>query len=302
MSIIKNKNFVYLKGPKGDKGDKGDPGSGVANGTGRIIYNSLTKTISFNEEGLATTNFVTASINNLINGAPLVLDTLNEIAAAIDNNPNFVTDITADIDSKLSKSGGTLTGALILNADPVASLQAATKQYVDNATSNLFSGSYTDLTNKPTLFDGIYSSLTGKPTLFSGSYTDLTSKPNLFSGAYADLTGKPTLFDGAYSSLTGKPTLSTVATSGSYADLTNKPTLFDGTYSSLTGKPTLFDGAYSSLTDKPTIPASINDLTDVDTTTAPSVGDALIWNGTNWVPGASASSVVGDATLDGGSF
>jgi hypothetical protein len=56
---------------------------------------------------------------------------------------------------------------------------------------------------------------------FSGSYNDLTSKPTLFSGSYTDLTNKPTLFDGAYASLTGKPTLF----SGSYDDLTNKPTI-----------------------------------------------------------------------------
>jgi hypothetical protein len=60
---------------------------------------------------------------------------------------------------------------------------------------------------------------------FSGSYTDLTDKPTLFSGSYTDLTDKPTLFDGAYSSLTGAPSLATVATSGSYADLSNKPTI-----------------------------------------------------------------------------
>ena len=41
----------------------------------------------------------------------------------------------------------------------------------------------------------------------SGSYTDLTSKPTLFSGAYADLTGKPTLFSGSYADLTNKPTI-----------------------------------------------------------------------------------------------
>ena len=57
---------------------------------------------------------------------------------------------------------------------------------VDDGTANVtitggsnFSGSYNDLTNKP--------------TLFSGSYTDLTNKPSLFSGAYADLSGKPTI-------------------------------------------------------------------------------------------------------------
>ena len=40
-------------------------------------------------------------------------------------------------------------------------------------------GSYTDLTNKPTIFDGSYANLTGKPSLFSGSYTDLTNKPTI---------------------------------------------------------------------------------------------------------------------------
>ena len=59
----------------------------------------------------------------------------------------------------------------------------------------------------------------------SGSYTDLTNKPTLFSGSYTDLTNKPTLFSGAYSALTGAPSLATVATSGSYNDLLNKPAI-----------------------------------------------------------------------------
>ena len=41
---------------------------------------------------------------------------------------------------------------------------------------------------------------------FSGSYSDLTNKPTLFSGNYNDLTNKPTLFDGMWSNITGKPT------------------------------------------------------------------------------------------------
>jgi len=68
-------------------------------------------------------------------------------------------------------------------------------------------GSYTDLTNKPTIPTGSYADLTNKPALFSGSYTDLTSKPTLFSGVYTDLTSKPTLFSGSYTDLTNKPTL-----------------------------------------------------------------------------------------------
>ena len=46
------------------------------------------------------------------------------------------------------------------------------------------SGSYSDLTNKPTLFDGAYYSLSGKPTLFSGSYSDLTNKPTNITSFY----------------------------------------------------------------------------------------------------------------------
>lgn len=52
---------------------------------------------------------------------------------------------------------------------------------------NVFSGSYTDLTDQPTLFDGAFSSLSGTPTTISGyGITDS------FSGSYTDLTNKPT--------------------------------------------------------------------------------------------------------------
>jgi hypothetical protein len=54
------------------------------------------------------------------------------------------------------------------------------------------SGSYADLTNKPTLFSGSYTDLTDKPTLVT-SYTQLTDRPTLFSGSYVDLTNKPTI-------------------------------------------------------------------------------------------------------------
>ena len=76
---------------------------------------------------------------------------------------------------------------------------------VDEINSKIFSGSYNDLTNKPTLFSGSYNDLTDKPTLFSGSYDDLTDKPTLFSGSYNDLTDKPNLFSGSYNDLTDKP-------------------------------------------------------------------------------------------------
>lgn len=56
-----------------------------------------------------------------------------------------------------------------------------------------------------TNFDGAYGSLTGTPSLStvatSGSYADLTNKPTLFSGSYADLTNKPTIPSAIFSTV-----------------------------------------------------------------------------------------------------
>jgi hypothetical protein len=124
-----------------------------------------------------------------------------------------------------------------------------------------FSGSYLDLTHKPTF----------ATVATSGLYTDLTNKPALAtvatSGSYADLTNTPSLATvattGKYNDLTAKPLLSTVATSGSYNDLFNKPNFssvaLGGRYSDLTGTPTLAavatTGSYNDLIDKPTLTA-----------------------------------------------
>ena len=65
------------------------------------------------------------------------------------------------------------------------------------------------------IFDGDYNNLINKPDLslyqlisnaFSGSWNDLTDKPTLFSGDYNDLTNLPTLFSGSYNDLTDTPT------------------------------------------------------------------------------------------------
>ena len=93
---------------------------------------------------------------------------------------------------------------------------------------------------------------------FSGSYTDLTNKPTLFSGSYTDLTNQPTIPAAQIQSDWN-------ATSG-LGEILNKPTLFSGSYTDLTNQPTLFSGSYTDLTNKPTLVVNINDLNDVDTT------------------------------------
>jgi len=57
--------------------------------------------------GYATTSYVTTQINNLINGAPGLLDTLDELAAALGDDANFASTITTSIAGKQTALNGT---------------------------------------------------------------------------------------------------------------------------------------------------------------------------------------------------
>ena len=60
----------------------------------------------------ATQSYVGTQISNLVDSSPAALNTLNELAAALGDNENFATDVTASIAAKLPLAGGTMTGAL----------------------------------------------------------------------------------------------------------------------------------------------------------------------------------------------
>ncbi len=79
----------------------------------------------------ATQSYVQGQVSNLIDSAPNLLNTLNEIAAAINDDPNFAATISTGLAGKLSLTGGTMTGTLTLAGAPTSTLEAATKGYVD---------------------------------------------------------------------------------------------------------------------------------------------------------------------------
>jgi len=55
---------------------------------------------------------ISTAVSNLVDSAPGTLDTLNELAAALGDDPNFATTVTNNIATKLPLAGGTLTGNL----------------------------------------------------------------------------------------------------------------------------------------------------------------------------------------------
>ena len=62
--------------------------------------------------GYATETYVGTQISNLVDSSPATMDTLNELAAALGDDPNFATTVSTSIGTKLPKAGGTMTGAI----------------------------------------------------------------------------------------------------------------------------------------------------------------------------------------------
>jgi hypothetical protein len=63
---------------------------------------------------IATETFVTDAISDLIDNAPLALDTLNELAAAINDDANYATTITTALSLKAPLASPTFTGNVVL--------------------------------------------------------------------------------------------------------------------------------------------------------------------------------------------
>ena len=98
--------------------------------------------------GNTITDRITSAVAALVDSAPAALDTLNELAAALGDDANFVTTITTSIGEKVAKAGDTMTGDLTLAQDPTSALHAATKQYVDTAESDAIATASADATSK----------------------------------------------------------------------------------------------------------------------------------------------------------
>lgn len=91
-----------------------------------------------NPSDAATKSYVDQEVNAVIAAAPGALDTLNELAAAINDDANFATTVTNNLATKLNLSGGTMSGAIDMGSNrinnvaiPAVNSDAANKAYVD---------------------------------------------------------------------------------------------------------------------------------------------------------------------------
>ena len=146
----------------------------------------------------ATKAYVDTQVSNLVDAAPGALDTLNELAAAINDDASFSTTVTNSIATKVSKAGDSMTGALSMGNNkvtdlgtPTASSDAVNKSYIDtlfgstssaatSATSaaNSASAAATSATSAST-------SASSASTSASSAQTSATSAANSASAAAA---------------------------------------------------------------------------------------------------------------------
>lgn len=71
-----------------------------------------------NSKTIANTEFVHGVVSNLVNGAPTALDTLQELASALGNDPNFATTVLNKIGEKESKADAQIEHKRLQDAVP----------------------------------------------------------------------------------------------------------------------------------------------------------------------------------------
>lgn len=113
----------------------------------------------------ATKKYVDGKVAGIVNSAPETLDTLQELATALGNDPNFATTVSTQIGKKVDKVDGMSLTHNDLTKELKANYDAA---YAHSQTKH----SYNDLTDKP-----VIPSIDGLATT---EYVDSKSLPILF--------------------------------------------------------------------------------------------------------------------------
>lgn len=146
----------------------------------------------------ATKAYVDTQVSNLVDAAPGALDTLNELAAAINDDANFSTTVTNSIATKVAKAGDSMTGVLSMGNNKITDLATPT--------------SSTDATNK-SYIDTLFGSTTSAANSASAAATSATSASTSASSAATSASSAATSASSAATSASSAATSATSAAS-----------------------------------------------------------------------------------------
>jgi len=182
----------------------------------------------------ATKAYVDTQVANLVDSAPGTLDTLNELAAALGDDPNYATTITNALAAKLSLSGGTMTGAIAMGSNkitglgtPTASTDATTKAYIDDVFGSTTSAAAsataaaTSATSAANSASAAATSATSASNSASAAATSASSASNSASAAVTSATSASNSATAAATSATSAANSATAAASSATAAATS---------------------------------------------------------------------------------
>ena len=101
------------------------------NDAGAVVVYDFAIPADFADTLQTAKDYTDQEVAALVASAPDLLNTLKELADAIQGDANFATTVATSIATKLSKSGDTMSGLLTLSGAPQDALHATTKLYVD---------------------------------------------------------------------------------------------------------------------------------------------------------------------------
>ena len=150
-----------------------------------------TQSSSDNDTSAASTAFVHTHIDAVFDAAPGTLNTLNEIAAALNDDANFNTTVTNAIAAKLPLSGGNLTGNIALTTSNTKISMTSTgsgdsELYFQTASNGR--GIYLDQSdaNKLKIYDGSGKGTAGEVIIDNTGQVGIGSSPNAFLSVRKD--------------------------------------------------------------------------------------------------------------------
>ena len=148
--------------------------SGLSSGSGALTngVTATTQSQGDNSTKVATTAYTDTAISNLVDSSPGALNTLNELAAAINDDASFSTTVNNNIATKMPLSGGEFTGDvtcehIVPDNDSSRNLGTNSVRFA-NVYADNFVGAGNNLT-------GIEAFVTGMILLWSGASNAIPS-------------------------------------------------------------------------------------------------------------------------------
>ena len=239
-----------------------------------FAYSSLTGTPNVLDSTNVNT-LITSAINTLVDGAPDALNTLNELAAAINDDSNFAASVTTALGTKLNTADFTTTANSWLSGKSTSDLTEGTNlYYTDARVTTLVDSAYVQLRQ-----DFAYSSLTGAPAVPDFAFTtiNIVGQSNLLADSTADTL---TLTAGTGISLTTDPGAKEVVISAQGVDSAATIAIINQTV----------DSAYVQL-----LQSYVGEV-GIDSATAVNIARGLVDSAVNANTGITLNTWTGDAS------